>query len=271
MALPLHGCADFLPENPAAIRGAVAVEDPDFLRARADGPYRVHRELHGVDADAAAIKKAYRKLALEYHPDRNQGSKEAEERFKEASEAFQVLTDSEKRRIYDTFGHEVGDRVLQWFATAFRSQVGERGVAVRMGGDEFIVFFPGCDTAGALRRGWKLARTPGESHAIDGFIGGVEFYAYYGSTTGDVVGFRFSVEVPAATDREALDDREASEVRGLRDADVKLDEGAMRDGGDDADLVVLSAAAVPSEEPSSMTRMSSRVANAACAYHNDKR
>lgn len=57
------------------------------------------------DADADAIKKAYRQLALKYHPDQNDGSKEAEEKFKEATEAYEVLRDSEKRSAYDRFGH----------------------------------------------------------------------------------------------------------------------------------------------------------------------
>ena len=52
------------------------------------------------------IKKAYRRLALKYHPDRNPGDKEAEEKFKEAAEAYEVLSDDEKRRIYDQFGYE---------------------------------------------------------------------------------------------------------------------------------------------------------------------
>jgi molecular chaperone DnaJ len=52
------------------------------------------------------IKSAYRKLALKYHPDRNPGDKEAEDKFKEAAEAYEVLRDSEKRQIYDQFGHE---------------------------------------------------------------------------------------------------------------------------------------------------------------------
>ncbi|ADW18122.1 chaperone protein DnaJ [Desulfobulbus propionicus DSM 2032] len=60
----------------------------------------------GKDASAEAIKKAYRKLAMKYHPDRNQDNPEAEERFKEAAEAYEVLSDLQKRRIYDTYGKE---------------------------------------------------------------------------------------------------------------------------------------------------------------------
>jgi molecular chaperone DnaJ len=65
-------------------------------------------ELLGVtrDADEDQIKKAYRKLALKYHPDRNDGSKEAEERFKEVTRAYEVLKDADKRARYDRFGEE---------------------------------------------------------------------------------------------------------------------------------------------------------------------
>lgn len=57
-------------------------------------------------ADADAIKKAYRKLALKYHPDKNPGDKQAEAKFKEVSEAYDVLSDDEKKKIYDQYGEE---------------------------------------------------------------------------------------------------------------------------------------------------------------------
>ncbi|MGB4206177.1 MAG: molecular chaperone DnaJ [Bacteroidales bacterium] len=62
----------------------------------------------GVDrnADETAIKKAYRQCALKYHPDKNPGDKEAEEKFKEAAEAYEVLSNPEKRAKYDKFGHD---------------------------------------------------------------------------------------------------------------------------------------------------------------------
>lgn len=68
---------------------------------------RDYYEVLGVskDADDATLKKAYRKLAKKYHPDTNPGDKEAEAKFKEASEAYAVLSDADKRRQYDQFGH----------------------------------------------------------------------------------------------------------------------------------------------------------------------
>lgn len=69
---------------------------------------RDYYEILGVNKDASQddIKKSYRKLAMQYHPDRNPGDKEAEEKFKEAAEAYEVLRDPEKKSRYDRFGHE---------------------------------------------------------------------------------------------------------------------------------------------------------------------
>ncbi|HND85473.1 MAG TPA: DnaJ domain-containing protein, partial [Pseudobdellovibrionaceae bacterium] len=63
--------------------------------------------LLGVNRSASAeeLKKAYRKLAMQYHPDKNPGDKKAEEKFKEISEAYDTLSDPKKREMYDRFGH----------------------------------------------------------------------------------------------------------------------------------------------------------------------
>ena len=78
---------------------------------------RDYYEVLGVSRSATSeeIKKAYRKLALKYHPDRNKGSKEAEEKFKEAAEAYAILSDPEKRAQYDQFGHSLGGAGFQGF------------------------------------------------------------------------------------------------------------------------------------------------------------
>ncbi len=71
---------------------------------------RDYYEVLGVDknADEKTIKSAYRKKAIQYHPDKNPGDKEAEEKFKEAAEAYDVLSNPDKRAKYDQFGHDMG-------------------------------------------------------------------------------------------------------------------------------------------------------------------
>src|SRR5690554_4549609 len=69
---------------------------------------RDYYEILGVSRDVSAeeIKRAYRRLAMKYHPDRNPGDAEAEARFKECAEAYEVLADAERRSMYDRYGHE---------------------------------------------------------------------------------------------------------------------------------------------------------------------
>jgi molecular chaperone DnaJ len=88
---------------------------------------RCYYECLGVERNATdeELKKSYRKLAMQYHPDRNPGDKEAEEKFREAAEAYEVLSDREKRDIYDRFGHEglngIGFRGFSGFDDIFSS------------------------------------------------------------------------------------------------------------------------------------------------------
>ena len=88
-------------------------------------------KLLGVEKDASSeeIKSAYRKMALKYHPDRNPDDKVAEERFREMSEAYEVLSDAQKKSAYDQFGHagvenSFGQGGFQWgdFSQADLSQ-----------------------------------------------------------------------------------------------------------------------------------------------------
>ena len=69
---------------------------------------RDYYEILGVDKSAGKdeLKKAYRKIAIKYHPDKNPDDKDAEDKFKEAAEAYEILSDDEKRQRYDRFGHQ---------------------------------------------------------------------------------------------------------------------------------------------------------------------
>jgi molecular chaperone DnaJ len=110
---------------------------------------RCYYEILNVErtADDATIKKAYRKLALKYHPDRNPDNPEAEAAFKECAEAYEVLRDPEKRRLYDSYGHEglksqgfegfggMGD-IFSTFSDIFEGFFGGFGGSGRPGGPQ---------------------------------------------------------------------------------------------------------------------------------------
>ncbi|MGB3616503.1 MAG: molecular chaperone DnaJ [Catalinimonas sp.] len=123
---------------------------------------RDYYEVLGVARDAApeAIKKAYRKLAIKYHPDKNPDDPSAEDRFKEAAEAYEVLSNPEKRQRYDRFGHQgVGgaaggpggmsmDDIFSQFSDIFGGSGG--------GGSPFESFFSGGGGGRRARRGSNL-------------------------------------------------------------------------------------------------------------------
>ena len=100
---------------------------------------RDYYEVLGVDREAGEgeIKKAYRKLAFEHHPDRNPGDQDAEARFKEATEAYEVLRDADKRAQYDRFGHAPfggagGAGGFSGFDLADALRAGEEGVLLEL-------------------------------------------------------------------------------------------------------------------------------------------
>jgi molecular chaperone DnaJ len=119
---------------------------------------RDYYDVLGVSREASGeeIKKAYRRLAMKYHPDKNPGDKKAEESFKEAAEAYEVLRDTEKRQIYDRFGHEG----LQ--GTGFRGFGGFDDIFTSFG-DIFEEFFG----FGAGRRGRRTRSRPGNNLRYD--------------------------------------------------------------------------------------------------------
>ena len=118
---------------------------------------RDYYEIIGVARNASdeVIKKSYRKLALQFHPDRNPGDKAAEEKFKEAAEAYAVLSDREKRSLYDQFGHSMGGLGFQGFEGFEDSFRGFGDIF----GDLFEDFFGSGRAQGGGRRGSHLEVT----------------------------------------------------------------------------------------------------------------
>ena len=121
---------------------------------------RDYYEVLGVsrDAEQDAIKKAYRKLAIKYHPDKNPGNEEAEAKFKEAAEAYEVLSDKDKRSRYDRYGHAGVDGQSGGFRGGMTmedifSQFGD--IFGDIGGSPFESFFTGGGGGRSRARGQK--------------------------------------------------------------------------------------------------------------------
>ena len=118
---------------------------------------RDYYEVLGVDrnADEKAIKSAYRKKAIQYHPDKNPGDKEAEEKFKEAAEAYDVLSNPDKRAKYDQFGHDMGPQGFPGGAGGFHA-----------GGFSMEDIFSQLATfSGARSATWAASSRPAAVHA----------------------------------------------------------------------------------------------------------
>ena len=122
---------------------------------------RDYYEVLGVSRNSTKeeIKKAYRKLAMQYHPDRNPGNKESEEKFKEAAEAYEILSHDDKRNNYDRFGHE-GVRGSTFGSSGFSSvnDIFSHFSDIFGGSSIFDEFFGGSQRSRSRRRG---SGTPG--------------------------------------------------------------------------------------------------------------
>ncbi len=136
---------------------------------------RDYYEVLNVERTASAddIKRAYRKAAIKYHPDKNPGNREAEEKFKEASEAYEVLSDGEKRARYDQFGHEG----LRGMSGHDFTRMDPNDI-FSMFGDLFGDLFGGA--AGSRRRGGR--RGPSRGYDLQTHVGVTLEEAFAGAT-----------------------------------------------------------------------------------------
>lgn len=132
--------------------------------------YKDYYKVLGIDKDAddKTIKKAYRKLAKQYHPDLHPDDKQAQEKFKEINEAYEVLSDPEKRKTYDTFGSSGN------FTGGMSFDPSQYGYSYTTGGggdfsDFFDMFFGGASSAGG---GKRRSRSFNMSDIFGGFSGG---------------------------------------------------------------------------------------------------
>ena len=118
----------------------------------------------GRDADGSTIKKAYRKLAKKYHPDTSAGNARAEEKFREVTEAYEILSDPEKRKLYDRFGHAAFDGSAA--AEGGPAAIMARGALSRTGSARAAV--PGLITGRRTEPTAAWARTAAAMNTISG-------------------------------------------------------------------------------------------------------
>jgi curved DNA-binding protein len=153
--------------------------------------YKDYYQTLGVDRNASEedIKRAYRKLALQYHPDRNPGNNQAEEKFKEVNEAYQVLSDQEKRSRYD----QLGDSYTRYQQRGVN--MGDMGDI--FGGRDFSDFFSrifgGMQDASSSRTSHRAPRTPSYEQEVEISLQD----AIQGATwRGEIDGRRLEVKIP---------------------------------------------------------------------------
>ncbi|HKZ38920.1 MAG TPA: DnaJ domain-containing protein, partial [Chryseolinea sp.] len=115
---------------------------------------RDYYEILGLSKGASAdeIKKAYRKVAIQFHPDKNPDNKEAEEKFKEAAEAYEILSNADKRAQYDRFGHSRGNGGFSGQNMNMDDIFSQFGDIFGGGGSPFDSFFGGGSTRGGRRQ-----------------------------------------------------------------------------------------------------------------------
>jgi DnaJ-class molecular chaperone len=119
------------------------------------------------DASAAEIKKAYRQLALKYHPDRNKSS-DAADKFKEISEAYEVLSNPEKRRTYDQFGHSAFDPSQGFGGFGGQTRTYRQGPFTYT----YTTGFPGSSAKGGPASGWDFGGFTDPFEIFESFFGG---------------------------------------------------------------------------------------------------
>jgi len=115
---------------------------------------RDYYEILGISKAASAeeIKKAYRKVAIQFHPDKNPDNKESEEKFKEAAEAYEILSNADKRAQYDRFGHSKGNGGFSGHNMNMDDIFSQFGDIFGGGGSPFDSFFGGGSTRGGRRQ-----------------------------------------------------------------------------------------------------------------------